>query len=114
MKTLAADQTHSCLYCELRLQTPHQNQRLAPCWIDRTEFQRLSHLTRSEQHSFDRRFQMECPATYKPSPNMQTRDCRTLRLRSKHLFFPLRPRLVVSHHSSRMSAAKFGSVCNRQ
>ena len=37
--------------------------------------------------SFDGRFQVECPATYKASPDMETGNCPTLGLRSKHLFF---------------------------
>ncbi len=66
-------QAHGCRHHELRLESPHQNERLTPWWIDNI--------------FFAGRFQIECPATYKPSPNMQTRDCY---MRSKHFFSPLK------------------------
>src|SRR5271166_1600145 len=71
--TQLADIRHRCRHHELRLESPHQNERLASWWIDNI--------------SFAGRFQIECPATYKPSPNMQTRDCY---VRSKHFFSPLK------------------------
>ncbi len=57
------------------------------------------HSTRPEPNNipFDGRLQIECPATYKPSPNMQTRDCLTLGQRSKH-FFPLETIVTLQSH----------------
>ena len=74
---------------ELLSQSPHQDQRLVHCWAYSVQFQRLSARPGRNYISFDGRFQVECPAAYKASPNMETGNCPALGLRSKHLFFPV-------------------------
>jgi hypothetical protein len=58
-----------------------------PRWRGERTVPTTEQVTRSEQHSFLRGFQVECPATYKPSPNMETINRQTVGLRSQHLSF---------------------------
>jgi len=83
--------------------------------LDRLDSVPTEQVTRSEQHSFLRRFQVECPATYKPSPNMEAIKRQTVGLRSKHLFSLVADYDRSLHISSLIASglSKFNRCCNQ-